>query len=161
MFVPTAPVPTSFGPCCVNCASANCDERSRATKIRIDAQNDLNDPTCEIGQPRGVIEPPLDRVVGRADGRSQPWVGLPCVRGYGSLYTTSRAAVIAIACQKAVQSGQHPVGRPANGGAMIVRFTAVFEGRWPGCLAGVQIGHFAPQCGSDHVRSWRKETYGR
>jgi hypothetical protein len=51
------PVPTSFGPCCVNCASANCDEKSRATKtkIRIDAPNNLDDPACEIGQPRGVI----------------------------------------------------------------------------------------------------------
>jgi hypothetical protein len=25
----------------------------------------------------------------------------------------------------------------------------------------VQIGHFPPQSGSDHVRSWRKETYER
>jgi hypothetical protein len=30
----TAPVPTSFGPCCVNCATASCDERSGAATIR-------------------------------------------------------------------------------------------------------------------------------
>jgi hypothetical protein len=76
---PTTSLPTSFGPCCVNCASANCDERSRATKIRIDAQDDLDDLTCEIGQPRGIIEAPLDRDVGRPDSA--------CVDG--SPYTTT------------------------------------------------------------------------
>jgi hypothetical protein len=33
---PTAPVPSSSGPCCVNCASAICDEKSRAAEIRAD-----------------------------------------------------------------------------------------------------------------------------
>jgi hypothetical protein len=89
--IPT-PVPTSIGPCCVNCASANCDERSRATKIRIDAANDLDDPTCEIGQPRGIIEAPLDRVVG---GRAGAFVVTVPV------YNFTRA-VIVIASQKAV-----------------------------------------------------------
>jgi hypothetical protein len=52
---PTPPVPTSLSPCCANCANASYDERSRAAKIRIDAPNDLDDPS-EIGQPRrGVI----------------------------------------------------------------------------------------------------------
>ena len=102
--LPTAPLPTSFGPCCVNCANASCGERSSATKIRIDAPNDLDDQTCEMGRPRGIIEAPLDRVVGRAGGPSH--LGRACVRGYGSPYTTSRAAVIVIACQKVVPRGQ-------------------------------------------------------
>jgi hypothetical protein len=39
----------------VNCASASCEERSSAAKIKIDAPNKLDDPTFEIGQARGVI----------------------------------------------------------------------------------------------------------
>jgi hypothetical protein len=45
--VPAAPVPTSFGPCCTNCASASCDDKSRAAKIRTVA-------LIEIGQIRAV-----------------------------------------------------------------------------------------------------------
>jgi hypothetical protein len=52
---PTAPVPTSFGPCCENCASVSCDEKSSAAKIRTDAPNDLDDFKREIGQARPVI----------------------------------------------------------------------------------------------------------
>jgi hypothetical protein len=37
---PTAPAPTSFGPCCVNCASASCDEKSSAAEIRTDDEID-------------------------------------------------------------------------------------------------------------------------
>ena len=42
-------------PCCVNCASASCDEKSSAAKIRTDARNSH---ACEIGQTRSVIEAP-------------------------------------------------------------------------------------------------------
>src|SRR5271169_1893573 len=34
---PAAPVPTSLGPCCVNCAGASCGEKRRPAKIRADA----------------------------------------------------------------------------------------------------------------------------
>src|SRR5271169_7188094 len=40
---PTAPVPTSFGPCCVNCASASCDEKSRVAENRTEKTMRLND----------------------------------------------------------------------------------------------------------------------
>jgi hypothetical protein len=36
---PNRAVPTSFGPCCVNCASASCDERSGVAAARTDALN--------------------------------------------------------------------------------------------------------------------------
>jgi hypothetical protein len=39
---PTAPVPTSFGPCCVNCANASCDEKSSAAEIRTAAPYSLD-----------------------------------------------------------------------------------------------------------------------
>src|SRR5450759_1713700 len=54
--LPTAPVPTSFGPCCENCASASCDEKSSVAEIRTDAPNNLDNLTDEIGQTRAVIE---------------------------------------------------------------------------------------------------------
>jgi hypothetical protein len=38
---PTASVPTSFGPCCVNWAYASCDEKSTVPRIRTDAAHDL------------------------------------------------------------------------------------------------------------------------
>src|SRR5580704_13525275 len=40
---PTAPVPTSFGPCCVNCASAISDEKNSVAENRTDARNSLGD----------------------------------------------------------------------------------------------------------------------
>src|SRR5271167_1085669 len=41
--LPSPPVPTSFGPCCVNCASASCDEKSSAATART-APNNVDGP---------------------------------------------------------------------------------------------------------------------
>jgi hypothetical protein len=63
---PTAPVPISFDPCCVNCPcdpcccpGASCNENRMAAKIPTDAPNNLDDLRCEIGQIRAVILAPL------------------------------------------------------------------------------------------------------
>jgi hypothetical protein len=64
----------------------------KATKIRIDAPSDLDDQTCEIGQPYGVIEAPLDRVVGRVCGPSAFVVTVP--------YTTSHAPSLLLRAKK-------------------------------------------------------------
>jgi hypothetical protein len=56
---PTAAVPTSFGPCCENCASAGCDEKRRLARIRTNAATDFDDLTFEIVQTRAAIAVPL------------------------------------------------------------------------------------------------------
>src|ERR1700750_2138218 len=53
---PTAPVPTSFGPCCENCACAGCDEKSSVAKTRTDAADNPGVLACAVGQTPGVIE---------------------------------------------------------------------------------------------------------
>src|SRR5277367_1317598 len=55
---PAAPVPTSLGPCCVNCAGASCDEKRRPAKIRKDA-NTLEQRAVTMA-PWGVAVPFLD-----------------------------------------------------------------------------------------------------
>ncbi len=52
----TAPVPTSFGPCCVNCASASCDEKSSAAKIRRTDAPPKFGQACPV--PTRMISPP-------------------------------------------------------------------------------------------------------
>jgi len=67
---PAARVPTSFGPCCVNCASASCDEKRRLAKIRTDAANNFDDLTFEIVQTRAAIAGSrwLDEIIAAAGG---------------------------------------------------------------------------------------------
>jgi hypothetical protein len=55
---PTAPVPTSFDPCWVNCPSANPNEKRTTVKIRTDAANNLEDLKREIDKTRAVIVAP-------------------------------------------------------------------------------------------------------
>src|SRR3974377_2159965 len=63
--VPTPAVPPSFGPCCANCASASCDEKSSMTEIRTDAPNIFAALTCAF------IEAPCQRAIS----------GYACLRG--------------------------------------------------------------------------------
>jgi hypothetical protein len=128
--------PRQCNTCCVNCANASCGERSRATKIRIDAANDLDDPTCEIGQSRGVIEAPLDGSLGGRVG---------CVRGYGSPYTTTRAP--ACCClPKTCSKRPTNVAPPRSKG--VTEAMLDFERQdqlirsylWPDCAPGTAIG---------------------
>src|SRR5271168_1997074 len=51
-------MPTSFGPCCVNCACASCDEKASAPKIRTKAPKNL---ACDIDQSHAVIPAPVLR----------------------------------------------------------------------------------------------------
>src|ERR1700678_531497 len=53
---PTAPLPTSFGPCWVNCASATWEEESSVAKISTDAPNNLTTFTLENNGTHVVIE---------------------------------------------------------------------------------------------------------
>src|SRR5580704_9999329 len=64
---PTAPLPTSFGPCCANCASAARGERSIIAEIRI------KNPAGEISQTRSVIERPIDCVMTRVCYSPRRW----------------------------------------------------------------------------------------
>ena len=79
---PTASLPTSFGPCCVNCANDSCDETSRTAKARIDVPKTLDDLKCEIGQTGAVIGTASQRY--RCRGMSNNHISPPASTGSAS-----------------------------------------------------------------------------